>query len=123
VVVNSWDRGQKVKRLSASKRRTAEVKFHPFIQSLQGPSALLWPPLSEFKRVNFNKACIDSLCLREGRVSVSVFEEQGEDKTAMVLLFVFMFKPPFSQEAGGNTWCSGLQWTARFTVCGNDSQY
>lgn len=34
-----------------------------FVPGPQGPSPLPRPPWSEFKRVNFNKSCIDSLCL------------------------------------------------------------
>ena len=40
---------------------------------------------------------------------MSVFEWWDENKTGAALLFVSMFKPPFSQEAGGNAWWSGLQ--------------
>lgn len=32
-----------------------------------------------------------------------------------------MFKPPFSQEAGGNPWWSGLQWIAHFDMCSRDA--
>lgn len=34
-------------------------------------------------------------------MSVSVFEERDEDKTGVALLFVFMFKPSFSEDVGG----------------------